>query len=151
MVDLENIELIKQLKARYFRGLDILDLELLQSVFVADATVEFHSSRYDFEMEGWPDLEAFFTEQFTENRFGLHQAHTPEISVDGSTAEGLWYLHDVFIDLENETRTEGSAIYEDRYIKTNGEWHIEHMYYDRRLEAVTSLDESFEVTSRPIS
>ena len=37
MLDLEAIELIKQLKARYFRFVDTRDLAGLESVFTADA------------------------------------------------------------------------------------------------------------------
>ena len=38
MLDLESIELIKQLKARYFRFLDTRNLDGLKTVFTHDAT-----------------------------------------------------------------------------------------------------------------
>lgn len=37
MLDLEAIELIKQFKACYFRGVDVCDIDLLGSVFTDDA------------------------------------------------------------------------------------------------------------------
>ena len=48
MIDLEAIELIKQLKARYFRFLDTANWEGMKaSVFVDDATINFKSPSYD--------------------------------------------------------------------------------------------------------
>jgi len=41
MLDLESIELIKQLKGRYFRFLDTRYLPGLQSVFTEDAVAHF--------------------------------------------------------------------------------------------------------------
>ena len=60
MLDLEAIELIKQLKARYFRFLDTADIPGLHSVFSEDVHAHFKSSEYDFEMNGWPELETFY-------------------------------------------------------------------------------------------
>ena len=59
MLDLESIELIKQLKARYFRFLDTRNIEGLQTVFTSDATASFVGGDYDFQLDGWEQLEAF--------------------------------------------------------------------------------------------
>ena len=65
MLDLESIELIKQLKARYFRFLDTRNIEGLQTVFTSDATASFVGGDYDFQLDGWDQLEAFYKKSFT--------------------------------------------------------------------------------------
>ena len=50
-LDLEAIELIKQLKARYFRFLDTRNIEGLHSVFTEDASARFKGPDYDFDLK----------------------------------------------------------------------------------------------------
>ena len=102
MLDLESIELIKQLKARYFRFLDTRNIEGLQTVFTSDATASFVGGDYDFQLDGWEQLEAFYKKSFTGQNFGMHNGHHPEICVDGDTATGIWYLQDIFVSLEHD-------------------------------------------------
>lgn len=151
MVDLENIERIKQLKGRYFRKLDICDINALKEIFIDDATVEFQSPTYEFYLEGWDELEPFFRDHFTETRFGLHHGHQPEITVNGDQATGIWYLHDMFINLEDETKLEGSAIYDDTLVRQDNQWYIESIEYTRRFEKTAPLDDEAEIAERPIS
>ena len=115
MLDLEAIELIKQLKARYFRFLDTRNLEGLQTVFTSDATASFIGGDYDFQLTGWEQLEAFYKKSFTGQNFGMHNGHHPEICVDGDTATGIWYLQDIFVSLEHNMTIMGSALYDDEY------------------------------------
>ena len=90
MLDLEAIELIKQLKARYFRFIDTCDLEGLKTVFTEDAQAYFKGGHYEFSLNGWVELEQFYKDSFTPTKFGMHQGHHPEISVDGDTATGIF-------------------------------------------------------------
>ncbi len=91
MLDLEAIELIKQLKARYFRFLDTADIPGLQSVFSEDVHAHFKSTEYDFEMDGWSELETFYKHSFTSEKFGMHNGHHPEISVAGDKTASWWF------------------------------------------------------------
>jgi len=75
MLDLESIELIKQLKARYFRFLDTRNLDGLKTVFTHDATASFIGGDYDFQLDGWEQLEAFYKKSFTGQNFGMHNGH----------------------------------------------------------------------------
>ena len=150
MLDLEAIELIKQLKGRYFRGIDTCDIELLKTVFTEDAEAYFKGGDYEFSLHGMAELEAFYIKSFTPKTFGMHHGHHPEITVDGDTATGIWYLQDVFINLHDNTTLLGSALYEDRYKKVNGEWRIAYTGYKRLFEQVEQRDERVKITVYPI-
>ena len=150
MLDLEAIELIKQLKARYFRFLDSGDLDALKTVFTDDIVVDFKSPTYHINYTGWPELRAFYEQAFTRTKFGMHHGHHPEISVDGDKATGIWYLHDIFMNTEDRRQYEGSAIYEDRYVKVDGQWLIAHSGYNRYLEIIRPIDDSVEITAVPV-
>ena len=79
----------------------------------------------------------------------MHHGHHPEISVEGDTATGLWYLQDIFINLEENTTLRGSALYRDRYVKQNGEWKIEYTGYKRLYEEIEQRDERMKITVTP--
>ena len=151
MMDLIAIEQIKQLKARYFRGIDTCNLNLLRSVLAPEVKISFDSPTYQFELNGIEDAIAFYRSNFTNRRFGMHNGHTPEITVHGDVATGLWYLNDLFINLDEQTLLNGSAIYEDHYIKVEGEWRILRTGYKRLLEMIGPLDTHWQITSQPIN
>jgi len=150
MLDLEAIELIKQLKALYFRFLDTADLPGLHSVFSEDVHAHFKSTEYDFEMNGWPELETFYKRSFTAEKFGMHNGHHPEISVDGDQATGIWYLQDIFINLKYNITIMGSALYHDEYRKIDGQWTISKTGYERLWEEIHPRSPDIRLTSRPI-
>ena len=79
----------------------------------------------------------------------MHHGNMPEITLTGDdTAEGIWYLFDIFIDTERASQTVGSAIYKDRYRRENGAWVIAHTEYDRIMELVSRLDPDTKVSAR---
>ena len=80
----------------------------------------------------------------------MHNGHHPEITVDGDTAVGLWYLHDIFVNLDDNTQFEGSALYRDEYIKVNGEWRIKNSAYERLFEQISKRPDDVKVTAIPI-
>lgn len=150
MLDLEAIELIKQLKSRYFRFLDTGNMDGLRSVFSADPSIHFRSPSYEYKKQGWQELQDFFYGSFSKTKFGIHTGHHPEITVDGDAATGIWYLHDKFVSLDDGITFEGSAIYQDRYVKEKGEWKIESSEYDRLFEEITKRNDDMMITSIPI-
>lgn len=150
MLDLEAIELIKQLKARYFRGIDTCDIELLKTVFTDNTEAYFKGGDYEFSLKGLAQLEEFYRKSFTPKTFGMHHGHHPEITVDGDTATGIWYLQDFFINLHDNTTLLGSALYKDRYEKINGEWRIAYTGYNRLFEQVEKRDDRVKITVYPL-
>ena len=151
MLDLESIELIKQLKARYFRFLDTRNIEGLQTVFTSDATASFVGGDYDFQLDGWDQLEAFYKKSFTGQNFGMHNGHHPEICVDGDTATGIWYLQDIFVSLEHDITITGSALYEDEYRLKDGEWRIARTGYQRLWEEHHKRGGNVRLRVKPIA
>ena len=145
------IEEIHQLKARYMRCIDTKDLACLRdSVFTPDTELYFKGGDYEIAVKGWPEIEKFYQGAFTPKKFGMHNVHTPEITVTGDTATGIWYLHDVFINLEENWTLQGSALYHDDYAKQNGAWRIAKSTYTRLWEETTPRSDKTKLGSKPV-
>lgn len=146
------IEDIKQLKARFMRCIDTKDLVCLRDeVFAPGAEIVFVGADYDIRASGWTEIEKFYQGAFTAKKFGMHHAHTPEITVEGQTARGTWYLHDVFVNLEENWTLQGSALYEDDYAELDDGWRIMGTTYRRLWEETTPRDPKTKLGSKPIA
>ena len=67
--------------------------------------------------------------------------HLPLASVSADTeANGKWYLQDIFYNFDLGSVTQGTALYEDKYIKSKGQWLIQHSEYDRIWEQVSPIN-----------
>jgi uncharacterized protein (TIGR02246 family) len=145
------IEEIQQLKARYMRCIDTKDLACLRDrVFTPDAVLSFHGGDYAIDVKGWAEIEKFYQGAFSPQKFGMHQVHTREIEVNGDAATGVWYLHDVFVNLEQSTTLQGSALYHDEYVKRDGAWRIAKSTYQRLWEETTPRDPRTKLGSKPV-
>lgn len=144
-------EEIEQLKARFMRCVDTKDLACLRNdVFAPGAEIHFKGADYDISAVGWTAIEKFYQGAFTPTKFGMHHAHTPEITVDGDTARGTWYLHDVFVNLEESWTLQGSALYHDAYAKIDGQWRIMYSTYERLWEETTPRDPKTKLGSKSV-
>lgn len=145
------IEEIKQLKARFMRCVDTKNLVCLRDeVFAPGAEVRFQGADYDIKAAGWTQIEKFYQGAFSSTKFGMHHAHTPEIFVDGETARGTWYLHDIFVNLEENWTLQGSALYADSYAKIDGRWRIVYTTYERLFEETTPRDPRTKLGSKSV-
>jgi hypothetical protein len=145
------IEDIQQLKARYMSCIDTRDLPCLRdTVFTPETDLYFKGGDYEIAVKGWPEIEKFYQGAFTPQKFGMHQVHTREIEVDGDDATGIWYLHDVFVNLEQGTTLQGSALYRDDYVKTAAGWRIAKSTYQRLWEETTPRDPRTTLGSKPV-
>ena len=146
MNELLEIEKIKQLKARYLRGLDTNDWEVFAGSMSEDCTGRYNSGKLSFDKRD--DIVDFMRENLSGDKvITLHQGHQPEIEIlDEDNARGSWYLQDIVIHLEAGVRIYGSAIYEDQYRKENGEWKIAATGYQRVFEAMEPIGEGHAIT-----
>ena len=140
---LSDLEEIKVLKARYFRGIDTADWALLEGMFTDDVNVEYVGGDYHVRLKGAAAMMEFLANSFHSGAAAMHIGIMPEVAITGdNTATGIWYLQDVFIDTEKDDHTFGTAIYTDTYRREGGVWRIESTYYDRVIEVLTKFSQT---------
>jgi len=129
---MDDIEQIKQLKARYFRLIDTKDWDGLAAVFVADAEI-------DMSGEGGGITHTFdaFKARLIDNLTGVitvHHGHMPEITLTSSTtATGVWSMEDKLWWPEGAPlkHLHGYGHYHERYGKGDDGWRIVAMTLTR--------------------
>lgn len=126
------------LKYRYLRHLDLKQWDDFADTLATDVTADYAGLRF----EDRDTLVAYMRENLGPRMITLHQAHHPEIVVDGDTATGRWYLEDKVLMPDFGLTLEGAAFYEDRYRRTDAGWVIAHTGYRRTYELTTPLDPS---------
>ena len=128
----DDIESIKQLKARYFRLMDTKDWDGLGRVFVPDV-------RIDMINEGGQvtnSVEEYLP--FLVSQIGpaitVHHGHMPEITLVSDTeATGIWAMEDELWWPEGSpvSYVHGYGHYHETYAKRDGEWRIREMTLTR--------------------
>jgi len=146
---LSDFEDIRTLRHRYFRGIDTADMVLLDTLFTDDVIVDYRGGNYRVTLQGRGDMIEFLANAFHSGAVAMHHGHMPEIVLTGdNSAEGVWYLEDIFINTEQATHTFGSAIYRDAYRRVGGAWKIARTEYDRIIEVNMPLDGKAQITSQ---
>ena len=149
---LSDLEDIKVVKHRYFRGIDTADMALLEPLFTDDVSVDYRGGNYRVELSGKADMLIFLANSFHSGAMAMHHGHMPEITLTGEdSAEGIWYLEDIFINLEHGTHTFGSAIYKDLYRRVEGTWRIARTEYDRIMEVTLPIDPAAQFTAHHLA
>lgn len=149
---LSDIEDIRTLKHRYFRGIDTADEALLAGLFTDDIGVDYRGGNYRVRLEGRDNMLEFLANAFHSGALAMHHGHMPEIRLTGdNSAEGIWYLEDIFINIEAGTHTFGSAIYRDHYRRVGDTWQIARTEYDRVMEVVLPLAENAEIVAHHLA
>jgi SnoaL-like domain len=132
MSDHDDIEAIKQLKARYFRMMDTKDWDGLAAVFTDDVVIDMtgEGSGITHSVDEYlPFLRRNIEEVLT-----VHHGHMPEITVaPGGTAQGIWAMEDHLRWPEGAPiRTlHGFGHYHETYRKTPDGWRIATMTLTR--------------------
>jgi SnoaL-like domain len=134
--DLVEIELIKRLKYRYARCLDLKLWDEIASCFTSDAVAAYSGGGYSFE--GQEAIVDFLRRSMGAETFhSSHKMHHPEIDLTGSeTATGVWALDDVVVMTDFELTIRGCSFYEDEYTKHDGTWRIRRTGYKRVFEEI---------------
>jgi len=121
---LEDIEAIKQLKARYLNACDAQDPERAKSCFAEGPVlidmghVGVFKSRDDFAA-------LYKAAGCHPHILDMHHGANPEIEfIDDANAKALWALEYRNINTQAKTVTFLSAVYHDEYRKIGGQWRI---------------------------
>ncbi len=132
--DLVAIELIKRLKYRYIRCLDLKLFDEIGDCFVDDATASYGGGAYTFE--GRDAIVDFLRRSMSATTMlTSHKVHQPEIEfTDATSATGTWALDDTVLLTDMGLTVRGAAYYTDRYVIRDGEWRIQHTGYKRVYE-----------------
>ncbi len=119
---MDDIEAIKQLKARYCRLMDTKDWEGYRRVFADDVTMDTSDAGGNI-IVGADDFLEFLLGAIGDV-VTVHQCHTPEIEVTSpSTATGIWAMEDM-LRYPNGTELHGYGHYYESYEKQDGEWRV---------------------------
>jgi hypothetical protein len=137
---------IKQLKARYFRAVDLKDAALLRSVFMDDAIVDYRGSTMDPRtginaieatedtvLEGG-EVAANWIIETVRDLVSVHHASVPEIEItSATTATGIWPMvdHLRFPPGAPVSELVGYGHYHETYRCVDGQWKIERLRLTR--------------------
>ena len=132
---MDDIEAIKQLKARYFRTMDSKDWPAMRQVFTDDVVIDTAESGGGV-VEGADEFMAFLVSAIGDV-VTVHHGHTPEIEVtSATTATGIWAMEDM-LRWPDGSELHGYGHYHEEYQKAGGAWLI-------RSSTLTRLRMDFE-------
>jgi hypothetical protein len=122
MSDVDDIEAIRRLKARYFRTMDTKDWDGMRLVFTDDVVID--TSEAGGGIVRGADEFMTFLRGTLDGTVTVHQGHMPEIDLTSdTTATGVWALNDIVI-WPNGMRLDGYGHYHETYEKGADGWRI---------------------------
>ncbi len=148
---LEDIEAIKQLKARYCQACDDdHNPDRLGPLFTQDAVWEANTVG---RAEGRAAIQKLLGDIGRSGtiRNSAHNVMNPVITVDGDDARGEWRLIMLYTGIYPNGEHHFSRIigwYKERYTRSDGTWRIKHLYCEVEEAAPYLLDpnEAFSTT-----
>ena len=137
---MDDLEAIKQLKARYCRTMDTKDWSAMRQVFTDGVTMDTTESGGGV-VTGADDFMAFL-----ENAIGsvvtVHHCHTPEIELTSAgTATGIWAMEDM-LRFPTGMELHGFGHYHETYEKHDGAWRIASSKLTRLRMDLTAAPEA---------
>jgi len=136
----EELEAIRQLKARYCRYLDTRDVASWRDVFTPDVSVLLDEAvstggadpRTGSPIEGVDNFVPMVLGTL-EGVATVHHCHTPEILLTSpNTATGIWAMEDLLF-FPDGSQLHGAGHYHESYQKRDGEWRIATLHLTRTL------------------
>jgi len=122
---------ICELKARYCRFLDTKQWDAWTDLFTEDLVLNTSESGGPPPITGRAEAIAMVRASIETARTA-HQVHTPEITISGDSAEGIWAMQDRVIFETGHSLT-GYGHYIESYVKRDGEWKIARTKLTRLL------------------
>ncbi|BBZ36388.1 nuclear transport factor 2 family protein [Mycolicibacterium confluentis] len=142
----DEIEAVRQLKARYFRHLDTKDWEAWRDLFADDVVGTFDNAvateGADAAGQTWVGVDELVTSirGVLEGCTTVHHGHTPEIVLESpTTATGIWAMADI-VDFPGGHTLTGAGHYHETYTKTAGQWRIQSIHLTRTRMAFTQAE-----------
>lgn len=133
IVELQDIESIRQLKAEYCDICDDAhDPDRIVGIFTPDCVWE---SEGIAVARGHAELRRLFEDFARRVSFSQHNVFNPRISVDGDRAHGSWYLLGPFAFREGPRQMWIAIRYEEDYVRVDGCWKIGHLRAIGRMAA----------------
>ncbi len=138
---LEDIEAIRYLQAKYQRSLDTRDFNGIAECFADDVVSAYGNG--DMSFTGKDMVIGFLMKAMTVTMPSAHMIHGGEIDIlDATTAKGKWYLQDYLFNKDHNINIYGAAIYENTYVKIDGEWKIREIGYKRLYEYMDAVSQT---------
>lgn len=144
----DELEALRQLKARYCRFLDTKDSEGWRSLFSTDVvvTLDMAASSGGADPMTAPPVEG--VDNFVPRVLAglrdaatMHHCHTPELTLtSATTATGIWAMED-WIIFGDGRELHGAGHYHETYEKQDGAWRIKTLHLTRTIVRVTGGDE----------
>lgn len=126
---MNDLEAIKQLKARYFRYLDTKDWEKYRQVFTDDVVIDVSGSGGG--VYRGIDVYMDYIHEHVAQLKTVHHGHMPEITLtSATTATGIWSMEDR-VAFPDGRELNGQGHYFEQYLKHAGEWRIQEMALTR--------------------
>ena len=119
---MDDIEAIKQLKARYFRTMDTKEWAGMRQVFADDVVMDTTESGGGVLTGADAFME--FLRDTLRDVVTVHHGHMPEIElVSSTTARGVWAMQDI-LKWPNGQELRGYGHYHENYALIDGAWRI---------------------------
>ena len=135
---LEDIEEIKQLKARYCAACDNgYDADRIVTLFTADGIWD--GGEFG-KVQGHAAIRTLFEGLDKLISFCQHNVMNPIIKVDGDRAKADWYLWAPYISRRHNDLGWIVGRYEDDYVKIDGEWKFHQLRAIIRLNVPGEKD-----------
>jgi len=116
---------IQDLIARYCRAVDNLELDELDSIFTADALIDF--TAFEAPRSGLKEMKLFLADVLAMHASYYHLAAASTITIDGDTAECHTICHNPMV-LRRDGRPDllyyCGLWYHDQLVRTPGGWRI---------------------------
>lgn len=146
MTSFEDFQAISRVKHSYCRFLDTKDFAALCGLMTDDVTVAYGGGA--ITLTGRQAVQDYLTTAMgSPTMLSSHLVSHPEIDVDGDQAFGRWALQDVVILEDFSLSIRGASLYEDRYVRTDDGWLIQHTGYKRLYEEIAPRPEGTRTTA----
>jgi hypothetical protein len=135
----QDLEELRQLKARYFRLLDTKQWDEWALVFAADAVMELPEA--DAVLHGRDEIVRSVSGAL-EGARTVHHGHMPELELTGEdSARGIWAMFDYVEWPERDgarVGLNGYGHYHEEYVREDGRWRIARCRLERlRIDPLT--------------